>query len=95
MLAERVALEEEGVAEIPPHLSFEEGATLPCAAVSIWNAMMEHGRLKAGDTILLQGTGGVLIFGLQFARAIWLTFVAVMLEIGVAWLDRRSSLLPL
>ena len=69
MLAEYAVLEEGGVVKIPGHLSFEEGATLPCAAVTVWNAMMEHARLKAGDTILLQGTGGVSIFGLQFARA--------------------------
>jgi NADPH:quinone reductase-like Zn-dependent oxidoreductase len=55
--------------KIPPHLSLEEGATLPCAAVTVWHAMMEHAKLKAGDTLLLQGTGGVSIFGLQFAHA--------------------------
>src|ERR1700722_2382190 len=69
MLAEYVVLEEDGVVKLPAHLSFEEGATLPCAAVTVWHAMMEHAKLKAGDTILLQGTGGVSIFGLQFARA--------------------------
>jgi NADPH:quinone reductase-like Zn-dependent oxidoreductase len=69
MLADYVVLEEDGVVKIPPHLSLEEGATLPCAAVTVWNAMMEHAKLKAGDTMLLQGTGGVSIFGLQFAHA--------------------------
>jgi len=69
MLADYAVLEEDGVVKLPPHLSFEEGATLPCAAVTVWHAMMEHAKLKAGDTILLQGTGGVSIFGLQFARA--------------------------
>ena len=69
MLAEYAMLEEEGVVKIPPHLSLEEGATLPCAAVTVWHAMVEHAGLKAGDTVLLQGTGGVSIFGLQFARA--------------------------
>jgi NADPH:quinone reductase-like Zn-dependent oxidoreductase len=69
MLAEYVVLEEDGVVKVPAHLSPEEGATLPCAAVTVWHAMMEHARLKAGDTILLQGTGGVSIFGLQFAKA--------------------------
>jgi NADPH:quinone reductase-like Zn-dependent oxidoreductase len=68
MLAEYVVLEEDGTVKIPAHLSLEEGATLPCAAVTVWNAMVEHAKLKAGDTILLQGTGGVSIFGLQFAR---------------------------
>src|ERR1700677_4999567 len=68
MLADYAVLEEDGVVKIPSHLSLEEGATLPCAAVTVWHAMVEHARLKAGDTILLQGTGGVSIFGLQFAR---------------------------
>jgi NADPH:quinone reductase-like Zn-dependent oxidoreductase len=69
MLAQYAMLEEEGVVKIPAHLSFEEGATLPCAAVTVWHAMMEHAKLKAGDVVLLQGTGGVSIFGLQFAHA--------------------------
>jgi NADPH:quinone reductase-like Zn-dependent oxidoreductase len=69
MLADYAVLEEDGAVKIPPHLSLEEGATLPCAAVTVWNAMMEHAKLKAGDTVLLQGTGGVSIFGLQFAHA--------------------------
>ena len=70
MLADYVLLEEDGVVKIPPHLSLEEAATLPCAAVTVWNAMTEHAKLKAGDTVLLQGTGGVSIFGLQFAHAL-------------------------
>ncbi len=69
MLAGYALLEEDGVVKIPPHLTLEEGATLPCAGVTAWHAMMEHAKLKAGDTILLQGTGGVSIFGLQFAHA--------------------------
>jgi NADPH:quinone reductase-like Zn-dependent oxidoreductase len=69
MLAEYAVLEEDGVVKIPAHLSLEEGATLPCAAVTVWHAMVEHAKLKAGDIVLLQGTGGVSIFGLQFARA--------------------------
>jgi NADPH:quinone reductase-like Zn-dependent oxidoreductase len=69
MLADYVVLEEEGTVLLPPHLSFEEGATLPCAGVTAWNALMEHGHLIAGDTVLVQGTGGVSMFALQFARA--------------------------
>ncbi len=69
MLADYALLEEDGAVKIPRHLSLEEGATLPCAGVTAWHAMMEHAKLKAGDTILLQGTGGVSIFGLQFAHA--------------------------
>jgi NADPH:quinone reductase-like Zn-dependent oxidoreductase len=68
MLADYAVLEEDGTVKIPAHLSYEEGATLPCAAVTVWHAMMEHAKLKAGDIMLLQGTGGVSIFGLQFAR---------------------------
>ena len=58
----------DGIVKIPAHLSLEEGATLPCAGVTVWNAMMEHAKLIAGQTVLLQGTGGVSIFGLQLAR---------------------------
>ena len=68
MLAEYAVLEEDGIVKIPGHLSLEEGATLPCAGVTVWNAMMEHAKLVAGQTVLLQGTGGVSIFGLQLAR---------------------------
>ena len=52
-------LEEDGIVKIPAHLSLEEGATLPCAGVTVWSAMMEHAKLVAGQTVLLQGTGGV------------------------------------
>ena len=69
MLAEYVVLEEDGVVKIPQHLSVEEGATLPCAALTAWHAMMQHAHLIAGQTVLLQGTGGVSIFGLQLAHA--------------------------
>jgi NADPH:quinone reductase-like Zn-dependent oxidoreductase len=69
MLAEYAMLEEDGVVKVPAHLSHEEGATLPCAAVTVWHAMFEHAKLKGGDIVLLQGTGGVSIFGLQFAHA--------------------------
>jgi NADPH:quinone reductase-like Zn-dependent oxidoreductase len=75
MLADYALLEEDGVVQIPAHLSLEEGATLPCAAVTVWHAMVEHAKLKAGDTVLLQGTGGVSIFGLQFARAMGIAAV--------------------
>src|SRR6202034_2133757 len=69
MLCEYAVLEEDGVVKIPPHLSIEEGATLPCAALTAWHAMVRHAALIAGQTVLLQGTGGVSIFGLQFAHA--------------------------
>ena len=67
MLAEQVVLHEDGVVPIPPYMSYEEAATLPCAAVTSWQALVSKGGMKAGDTILVQGTGGVSIFALQFA----------------------------
>ncbi len=68
MLAERVVISEEGVVHVPEHLSDEEAATLPCAAVTAWHALVGEGRLKSGDVVLVQGTGGVSIFALQFAH---------------------------
>ena len=68
MLAEFVALSEHGAVRIPEHLSFEEAATLPCAAVTAWNSLVDQGRLKAGETVVLLGTGGVSLFGLQIAK---------------------------
>src|SRR5713226_1105455 len=68
MLAEYAAVSEEAAVAMPSHLSFEEAATLPCAAVTAWVALTGHRRVTAGDTVLTQGTGGVSIFALQFAR---------------------------
>ena len=68
MLAEQVCLSAEGLVHLPEHLSFEEGATLPCAAVTAWNALFRSGGLRPGETVLLQGTGGVSTFALQFAK---------------------------
>jgi NADPH:quinone reductase-like Zn-dependent oxidoreductase len=66
-LAEYMVLKEQGLVALPEHLSFEEAATLPCAAVTAWNAL-NAGGLKPGATVLIQGTGGVSIFALQLAR---------------------------
>lgn len=68
MLTELAVLEEDGVVKLPAGSSFEEGATLPCAGVTAWHALVEIGTLKAGDIVLVQGSGGVSIFALQFAR---------------------------
>jgi|KBSSwiStaDraftv2_1062776.scaffolds.fasta_scaffold434701_2 NADPH:quinone reductase-like Zn-dependent oxidoreductase len=68
MLAEYVVLSEQGVVRLPAHLSDEEAATLPCAAVTAWNALVREARVKAGDTVVLLGTGGVSLFALQFAK---------------------------
>jgi NADPH:quinone reductase-like Zn-dependent oxidoreductase len=68
VLAEARVFPESGLIAIPDHLSFEEAATLPCAAVTAWHALMVGRGLTPGDTVLVQGTGGVSIFALQFAR---------------------------
>jgi NADPH:quinone reductase-like Zn-dependent oxidoreductase len=70
MLAQQVLLHEDGVIKIPDHLSFEEAATLPCAGLTAWNAVIRAGQIKSGDTVLIQGTGGVSCFALQFAKAL-------------------------
>lgn len=67
VLAEQAVLRAAGLVAIPDHLSFEEAATLPCAAVTAWNCLIEGGGLKAGEAVLLLGTGGVSIFALQVA----------------------------
>ena len=61
-------LPESGLIHAPAHLSFEEAATLPCAALTAWNALVEQGHLRAGQTVLVQGTGGVSLFALQIAK---------------------------
>jgi NADPH:quinone reductase-like Zn-dependent oxidoreductase len=68
VLREYAAFDENGLVRVPEHLSYEEAATLPCAAVTAWNALVVSGALKAGDTVLTLGTGGVSIFALQFAK---------------------------
>ncbi len=67
MLAEYVVLGENGLVHIPEHLTYEEAATLPCAAVTAWHAVIETG-IRPGESVLLLGTGGVSLFSLQFAR---------------------------
>jgi NADPH:quinone reductase-like Zn-dependent oxidoreductase len=68
MLTGYVALSADGVVAIPPHLSFAEAATLPCAALTAWQALVTRGNVSADETVLLLGTGGVSIFALQFAK---------------------------
>jgi NADPH:quinone reductase-like Zn-dependent oxidoreductase len=68
MLAQFVAINEEGVVHVPDHLTDQQAATLPCAAVTAWHALVPQGHVKSGDTVLVLGTGGVSIFALQFAR---------------------------
>lgn len=68
-LREYGVFDEQSLVKIPDHLSFEEAACLPCAGVTAWNALMVSGGLKEGDTVLCQGTGGVSLLALQFAKA--------------------------
>ena len=68
MMTEYIALSEDALVRLPDHLSFEEGATLPCAAVTAWNSLTGARRLQAGDTVLTLGSGSVSLFALQLAR---------------------------
>ena len=70
MLAQYVCGHEDGFIKFPDHLSFEEASTLPCAGLTAWNAIVVQGKLKPGETILILGTGGVALFGLQLAKSI-------------------------
>ncbi|TVQ95485.1 MAG: NAD(P)-dependent alcohol dehydrogenase [Deltaproteobacteria bacterium] len=67
-LCEEMVLPAYGVVTVPAHLTDEEAATLPCAALTAWSAMFTMGNLRAGDTVLVQGSGGVSVFALAFAR---------------------------
>ncbi len=69
VLTERLVCDSESLVAIPGGLGYEEASALPCAAVTAWNALVVEGRVRAGDTVLVQGTGGVSIFALQLARA--------------------------
>ncbi|MWC28850.1 zinc-dependent alcohol dehydrogenase family protein [Paenibacillus sp. MMS18-CY102] len=68
LLVEYAVLPEEGLVRVPGYLSDAEAATLPCAGVTAWHAIVEEGKVKAGDTVVVQGTGGVSLFALQFAK---------------------------
>jgi NADPH:quinone reductase-like Zn-dependent oxidoreductase len=68
MLSEEAILPEAALVSLPKHLTWEEGGTLTVAGVTAWNALVVQGRLKAGDTVLVMGTGGVSIFALQFSK---------------------------
>jgi NADPH:quinone reductase-like Zn-dependent oxidoreductase len=69
-LTEQMIVDVEGAVLVPEHLSDEQAATLPCAALTAWSCLVTHGELKAGDTVLVQGTGGVSVFALQLAQAL-------------------------
>ena len=69
MLTDFVVADETSLVEVPGHLTLAEAATLPCAGVTAWHALFERGAVQPGDTVLVQGTGGVALFGLQLASA--------------------------
>lgn len=76
MLAEEVILHEDALAKIPPSMSFIDASTMPCAGVTAWNAIFESSNnIRPGDTVLLLGTGGVSVLGLQLARAAGLSAI--------------------
>jgi NADPH:quinone reductase-like Zn-dependent oxidoreductase len=68
MLASEVVLSQDGLVRVPEHLSYEEAATLPCAAVTAWNSLFKVADTQPGHTVLILGTGGVSVFALQFAK---------------------------
>lgn len=69
VLAEFRVFDQQGLVRLPEHLSYEEGATLPCAAITAWNALYGLTPLRSGQTVLVLGTGGVSLFAAQFALA--------------------------
>lgn len=69
LLADYAVLDEQAAVLAPRNLADVEAATLPCAAVTAWHALVTEGAVKAGDTVLVQGTGGVALFALLFAKA--------------------------
>jgi NADPH:quinone reductase-like Zn-dependent oxidoreductase len=68
LLREYAAIRADALLPIPSHLSYEQAATLPCAALTAWNGLFVAGNLRPGQTLLVQGTGGVSLFGLQFGK---------------------------
>ena len=69
MLSEVIVTNADALVQIPDFLSYEEAATLPCAGVTAWVALFKYGDVAPGEFVLLEGTGGVSIFGLQLAAA--------------------------
>jgi NADPH:quinone reductase-like Zn-dependent oxidoreductase len=77
MLAGQVVLPEEALVAVPAHLSFEEAACLPCAGVTAWHSVMAWRPTHSGETVLIQGSGGVSVFALQFARLAGARVIAI------------------
>ena len=74
-LVEYAVYNEKGVVKFPEYLSFAEASTLPCAALTAWNSLFYYSHIEAGNTVLIQGTGGVSIFALQMAKAVNATVI--------------------
>ncbi|HLJ65709.1 MAG TPA: NAD(P)-dependent alcohol dehydrogenase [Stellaceae bacterium] len=90
VLTESIILPEAALVAVPGYLSMIEAATLPCAAVTAWQALITRGGLAAGGTLLVQGTGGVALFALQFARSMGAR--AIVLSSSDAKLDRAREM---
>ncbi|MFZ5463369.1 MAG: zinc-dependent alcohol dehydrogenase family protein [Pseudomonadota bacterium] len=90
VMAEFMAMPEQSVAHVPAHLSDEQAATLPCAALTAWSALVTCGAVKPGDRVLIQGTGGVSLFALQFAKL--LGAYVIILSGSDAKLERALAL---
>jgi NADPH:quinone reductase-like Zn-dependent oxidoreductase len=90
VLQEEMLLGAEGVARIPAFYSLSEAATLPCAALTAWRALVVEGRLEAGQTVLVQGTGGVSLFALQFAKMLGARVIVT--SSSAAKLERAKAL---
>jgi NADPH:quinone reductase-like Zn-dependent oxidoreductase len=90
VLAEQFMADESVFVPIPGHLSYEEAATLACAGITAWNALFVDGALKPGNTVLLLGTGGVSVIGLQLAKAAGLR--AIITSSSDAKLERARAL---
>src|ERR1700677_1509555 len=90
LLREFAVISADALLPIPPHLSFEQAATLPCAGVTAWNGLFFAGNLQPGQTLLLQGTGGVSLFGLQFGKAAGAT--TILISSSDAKLERARAL---
>jgi NADPH:quinone reductase-like Zn-dependent oxidoreductase len=90
LLTEYIVLPATALVAVPEHLTLMEAATLPCAAVTAWHGLVTRGGLSKGDTLLVQGTGGVALFGLQFATALGAR--AIVISSSNAKLDRAKAL---
>ena len=75
-LEQMIIVPERALLEIPDKMSFEAAATLPCAAITAWSAIVTLGHVQPGDCVLIQGTGGVSLFALQFAKMNGATIIA-------------------